>query len=43
MTFKKKWQRVVNEKNSVLCIGSDPGEHSMGRGERANFFYCLVP
>ena len=32
-TFKEKWLKVVEEKNSVLCAGLDPADFEMGRGE----------
>lgn len=34
MTFKEKWLKAVNEKDSVLCAGLDPADFEMGRGEK---------
>lgn len=34
MTLKEKWKEAVERKDSVLCAGLDPAEHSMDRGER---------
>jgi len=32
-TFTEKWLETVDRKNSVLCLGLDPAEAEMGRGE----------
>jgi orotidine-5'-phosphate decarboxylase len=34
MTFKEKWLESVERKDSVVCVGLDPADFEMGRGEK---------
>ena len=33
-TFKEKWLKAVEAKDSILCAGLDPAEYAMGRKEK---------